>query len=123
MANHKTSMQVGDRVGMLVIKGVRRVVSPCGTSQMMWLVECDCGATRDMRTNHIRRHRDSVPVSCGCEGRRARKRNAAKARSFIAGARDPTPLEIAERCLDVHNDAGREVPWQLLENLKRLRGV
>lgn len=97
MANFKTSMQIGQRIGMLVIKGVRRVVSPCGTSQMMWLVQCDCGVTREMRTNHIRAKRDSVPVSCGCEGKKALKQTVAKARSFIAGARDVNTMLIGSR--------------------------
>jgi hypothetical protein len=34
---------------------------------------------------------------------------------------DPTPLEIAERCMWIHEEAGRELPVGLIENLSELR--
>jgi hypothetical protein len=35
--------------------------------------------------------------------------------------RDPTPLEIAEECLRIHEEANREPPIGLMEKLTRLR--
>jgi len=117
-------LKIGDRIDMLLITGRRKA----GQGQKIvvyWTVQCDCGRVREMRTNHIRMPRATVKVSCGCLRKRRASQQLAIARARIGmqerDERDPTPLEIAERCLDIHNDADRQAPIGLMENLTRLR--
>jgi hypothetical protein len=118
-------LKIGDRVDMLLIVGCRKA----GQGQKIivyWTVQCDCGsAPREMRTNHIRMPRATVKVSCGCLKKRRASQQLAIARARIGmqerDARDPTPLEIAEECLQIHNDADRQPPVRLMENLRELR--
>lgn len=118
-------LKVGDRIDMLLITG-RRKAGQGQKSILYWTVECDCGSPpREMRTNHIRMPRATVKVSCGCLRKKTAAQQLAIARARIGmqerDERDPTPLEIAERCLDIHNEADRQAPVGLVENLKRLR--
>jgi len=117
-------LKIGDRVDMLVITGCRKEGNGQKTI-LYWAVKCDCGREREMRTNHIRMPRATVKVSCGCLKKKTAVQQLAIARARIGmqerDERDPTPLEIAEECLQIHNDAGRQPPDGLIENLKELR--
>lgn len=116
--NARSKHSIGDRLGMLVlVKTFRK------QGRTYWLCKCDCGKETDIQCGSIFRTDRPAKRSCGCDTNRRKRRGLAKARKVLSDLRpsDPTPLEIAERCLDVHNEAGREVPEQLLENLKRLR--
>ena len=117
-------LKIGDRVDMLLIVGRRKA----GQGQKIvvyWTVRCDCGHEREMRTNHIRMPRATVKVSCGCLKKKTASQQLAIARARIGmqqrDDRDPTPLEIAEECLQIHNDADRQAPIGLMENLRELR--
>jgi len=117
-------LKIGDRVDMLLIIGCRKEGEGQKTI-VYWAVRCDCGREREMRTNHIRMPRATVKVSCGCLKKRRASQQLAIARARIGmterDARDPTPLEIAEECLQIHNDADRQAPIGLMEKLKKLR--
>ena len=117
-------LKIGDRVDMLLIVGCRKE-GEGSKSVLYWAVKCDCGHEREMRTNHIRMKRATLKVSCGCLKKVSLVKQIAKARARIGmqerDEKDPTPLEIAERCLEIHNDADRQAPVGLVENLKRLR--
>ena len=118
-------LKVGDRVDMLLITGSRKT-GQSNKTVVYWSVQCDCGRTREMRTNHIRMPRAVVKVSCGCLKKKTAAQQMAIARSRIGmqerDSRDPTPLEIAEECLRIHEDANREPPERLIEMLEELRG-
>lgn len=116
----------GDRVGRLVL--LHSFNDEHGNKK--WECRCTCQqGTLCIKWDMKLRRAQSIPHSCGCARRESMKGNqrwresgkAQQSRQRRPG--DPSPLEIAERCLDVHNDAGRIVPEGLLENLRRLRGA
>lgn len=117
-------LKIGDRVDMLLIVGSRKT-GQSNKTVVYWAVQCDCGRTREMRTNHIRMARAAVKVSCGCLRKKTASQQLAIARARIGmqerDDRDPTPLEIAEECLRIHEEANREPPIGLMEKLTRLR--
>ena len=117
-------LKIGDRVDMLLIVGARKT-GQSNKTVVYWTVRCDCGRVREMRTNHIRMPRATVKVSCGCLRKRRASQQLAIARARIGmrarDERDPTPLEIAEECLQIHNEADRQAPVRLMENLRELR--
>ena len=117
-------LKIGDRVDMLLIVGCRKE-GEGSKSVLYWAVKCDCGHEREMRTNHIRMKRATLKVSCGCLKKISLLKQIAKARARIGmqerDEKEPTPLEIAEECSRIHNDAGREPPAMLIRMLDELR--
>ena len=115
--------KVGDRIGHLQVIGSRKELMKDGKSVFFWLTKCVCGFENEMRTNCLRKKMDKGNASCGCQRRTGRKAALARAHINIEelDSRDPSRLEIAERCLDIHNDAGRQAPIRLMEILKELR--
>lgn len=96
---------------------------------------CDCGVTYQKRTDYLRRRRGQTEVSCGCLRRAMNRKKLAEARakrtveSMRESGRtlrkrsmlDLTPWEIAERCAEVHEEAGRQLPERLTEMLIEFR--
>ena len=114
----RSKHSVGDRLGMLVlVKTFRK------NARTYWLCKCDCGKETDIQCGSIFRTDRPAKRSCGCDTNKRKRKGLVKARTVLRELRpdDPTPLEIAERCLDIHNEADRQAPVGLVENLKRLR--
>lgn len=96
---------------------------------------CDCGKVYEKRTDYLRRRRGLTEVSCGCLRRAMNREKMADARAKRSmesmrergrtlrkrSMDDPTPWEIAERCAEIHEEAGRELPVGLIDNLSELR--
>ena len=96
---------------------------------------CDCGKVYEKRTDYLRRRRGLTEVSCGCLRRAMNREKMADARAKRSmesmrergrtlrkrSMEDPTPLEIAERCMWIHEEAGRELPVGLIEILDGFR--
>ena len=123
-------IQIGERIGIVRVlelwfEGEQRIAK----------CECDCGTVYQKRTDYLRRRRGLTEVSCGCLRRAMNREKLAEARakrtreSMVESGRtlrkrsmvDPTPWEIAERCLDIDNEAGRQPPNRLMEILIELR--
>lgn len=123
-------IEIGERIGIVTVlelgfDGEQRTAK----------CECDCGVIYQKRTDYLRRRRGLTEVSCGCLRRamnRAKMADARAKRSMESmresgrtlrkrSMEDPTPLEIAERCMWIHEEAGRELPLGLIENLNELR--
>lgn len=123
-------VEVGERIGIVKVLEIqvdgRNRIAKC---------ECDCGTVYEKQTTYLRRHRGLTEVSCGCllkelnRGKLAEARAKRDMQKLAESGRtlrkrsmtDPTQWEIAERCLDVHNDAGRQPPVRLMEILNEFR--
>ena len=123
-------LKVGDRIGLVVVLelfregGVR--LARC---------KCDCGRIYQKPTERVKRRRGATEVSCGCLIKELNREKMVAARakrtweSMVESGRtlrkrsmeDPTQWEIAERCLDIHNEAGRQPPNRLMEILNEFR--
>lgn len=108
-------LRIGDKIDHLTIEGSRRAGSGAEL-YVIWICRCECGLIRETRTSVLRMERRH-PLSCGCKGH-GRKKPRLQLREKH---RDPTRLEIAEECLQIHNDAGRQPPIELMANLRLLR--
>ena len=120
----------GERIGIVTVLELS-----FNGDQRMAKCECDCGVVYQKRTDYLRRRRGLTEVSCGCLRRAMNREKMADARAkrnmekLAESGRtlrkrsmeDPTPLEIAERCMWIHEEAGRELPVGLIENLNELR--
>ena len=123
-------IKIGERIGIVTVlelgfDGEQRIAK----------CECDCGKVYEKRTDYLRRRRGLTEVSCGCLRRAMNREKMADARAKRSmesmresgrtlrkrSMEDPTPLEIAERCMWIHEEAGRELPVGLIENLSELR--
>lgn len=123
-------IEIGERIGIVTVLELW-----FDGDQRMAKCQCDCGVTYQKRTDYLRRRRGLTEVSCGCLRRAMNREKLAEARakrtaeSMIESGRtlrkrsmeDPTLLEIAERCMWIHEEAGRELPVGLIENLNELR--
>ena len=121
---------IGERIGIVTVLELS-----FNGDQRMAKCECDCGVVYQKRTDYLRRRRGLTEVSCGCLRRAMNREKMADARAkrnrekLAESGRtlrkrsmeDPTPLEIAERCMWIHEEAGRELPVGLIENLNELR--
>jgi len=123
-------IEIGERIGIVTVleiwlDGTHRKAK----------CKCDCGRTYSIKTGYVRRRRGLLEVSCGCLRRAINRANLAAARAKRtpkemreSGLRlakrlqdDPTPWEIAERCAEIHEEAGRQLPEQLTAMLNELR--
>jgi hypothetical protein len=123
-------IQIGERIGiikvLLVYHNGERWAAEC---------ECDCGVMFRRLTSDLRRTRGAIEVSCGCLRRAKakvvlednRKKRSAE-RMVKSGktlksrtAKDPSPWEIAEECLQIHIEADRQPPEQLVLMLEEFR--
>lgn len=123
-------VKVGEQIGIVVVLRVwndgRHILAEC---------HCQCGKEFRRRTNGLRRTRGSLKVSCGCLKRELAREHIAKVRAKRKAesmaesgrtlrdrtAKDPTPWEIAEACFDIHTEAGRQPPDQLMVMLNEFR--
>ena len=64
MGRKKIEVNKGQRFEMLTVIGeVEPHISPCGIPHRKFLFQCDCGNTKEMRLDNLRRGRSK---SCGC---------------------------------------------------------
>jgi len=125
-------IEIGERIGIVTVLELG-----FDGDQRTAKCQCDCGVIYQKRTDYLRRRRGLTEVSCGCLRRAMNRKKMAEARakrtreSMVESGRtlkkrsmiEPTPWEIAERCLDVHNDAGRQPPVRLMEMLIEFRSA
>jgi hypothetical protein len=123
-------IEIGERIGIVTVlelwfDGEQRIAK----------CECDCGVIYQKRTDYLRRRRGKTEVSCGCLRRAMNREKMADARAkrdmekLAESGRtlrkrsmeDPTPWEIAERCAEIHEEAGRELPPDLAMMLSEFR--
>ena len=113
-------IEIGERIGIVTVLEIWFDVD-----QPMAKCECDCGVIYQKRTDRLRRRRGLIEVSCGCLRRAMNREKMADARAKRTLQRrsrvEPTPWEIAERCAEIHEDAGRELPVGLVEILDGFR--
>ena len=123
-------IEIGERIGIVTVLELG-----FDGDQRTAKCICDCGVTYQKRTDYLRRRRGLTEVSCGCLRRAMNREKMAEARAkrdmgkLAESGRtlrkrsmeDPTPLEIAERCMWIHEEAGRELPVGLIDNLNELR--
>jgi hypothetical protein len=126
----RRQIEIGERIGIVTVLELS-----FDGDQRTAKCLCDCGVTYEKRTDYLRRRRVLTEVSCGCLRRAMNREKMAEARakrtreSMVESGRtlwkrsmdDPTPLEIAERCMWIHEEAGRELPVGLIENLNEFR--
>ena len=123
-------VRVGEQIGIVVVLKVwydgQHILAEC---------HCECGTEFRRRTNGLRRTRGNLKVSCGCLKRALAREHIARVRARRSAesmaesvrtlrersAKDPSPWQIAEECLQVHMDAGREPPEQLMVMLEEFR--
>jgi len=68
----------GKKFGMLtVLSRAPTRVTPNGTKQTYWWVQCDCGKELECSSPNLKRTRQG-PVSCGCVQRQAREKKIAQ---------------------------------------------
>ena len=123
-------IKIGERIGIVTV-----VELGFDGEQRTAKCICDCGKVYEKRTDYLRRRRGLTEVSCGCLRRAMNREKMADARAkrYMESMRergrtlrkrsmeDPTPLEIAERCMWIHEEAGRELPVGLIEILDGFR--
>ena len=113
-------IEIGERIGIVTVLELW-----FDGDQRMAKCICDCGKVYEKRTNYLRRRRGLTDVSCGCLRRAMNREKMADARAKRTLQRrsrvEPTPWEIAERCAEIHEDAGRELPVGLVEILDGFR--
>ena len=121
---------VGERIGIIKVLEIH-----IHGSTRIAKCECDCGKVYEKQTDYLRRRRGLTEVSCGCLIKELNRKKMAEARakrtpeSMIESGKtlrtrsavEPTQWDIAERCLDIHNEAGRQPPNRLMEMLIEFR--
>ena len=116
----RRQIEIGERIGIVTVLELW-----FDGDQRMAKCICDCGKVYEKRTNYLRRRRGLTDVSCGCLRRAMNREKMADARAKRTLQRrsrvEPTPWEIAERCAEIHEDAGRELPVALVEILDGFR--
>ena len=116
----RRQIEIGERIGIVTVLELW-----FDGDQRMAKCICDCGKVYEKRTNYLRRRRGLTDVSCGCLRRAMNREKMADARAKRTLQRrsrvEPTPWEIAERCAEIHEDAGRELPVGLVEILDGFR--
>lgn len=123
-------LKVGDRIGLIVVLELLRE-----GGVRLARCQCDCGRIYQKPTERVKRRRGVTEVSCGCLIKELNRKKMVAARakrtreSMIESGRtlrkrsmeDPTPWEIAERCAEIHEEAGRELPPDLAMKLSEFR--
>ena len=116
----RRQIEIGERIGIVTVLELW-----FDGDQRMAKCICDCGKVYEKRTNYLRRRRGLTDVSCGCLRRAMNREKMADARAKRTLQKrsrvEPTPWEIAERCAEIHEDAGRELPVGLVEILDGFR--
>jgi hypothetical protein len=116
----RRQIEIGERIGIVTVLELW-----FDGDQRMAKCICDCGKVYEKRTNYLRRRRGLTDVSCGCLRRAMNREKMADARAKRTlqerSRVEPTPWEIAERCAEIHEDAGRELPVGLVEILDGFR--
>ena len=116
----RRQIEIGERIGIVTVLELW-----FDGDQRMAKCICDCGKVYEKRTNYLRRRRGLTDVSCGCLRRAMNREKMADARAKRTlqkrSSVEPTPWEIAERCAEIHEDAGRELPVGLVEILDGFR--
>jgi hypothetical protein len=126
----KRYIDPGDRIGNIVI-----LKTWYESEEKFARCQCDCGKVYDRPTMNLRRSRGKTPVNCGCLFKTLNREKIAEAREkrdmkkLAESGRtlrkrsvaELTPWEIAERCAEIHEEAGRQLPERLTAMLIEFR--
>lgn len=88
-------LKIGDKIDMLTIVSFEQKKQN-GHSYILWHCVCECGCTRELRTNVIRMQRRSL-LSCGCATEKQYNNDLPRGQKTA----DPTSYEIYLRCLEI----------------------
>lgn len=113
----RRQIEIGERIG-----AIRVIDIFMENGHRIARCQCECGAVVLKRTYHLSRQTEA---SCGCLRRAMNRKKMAEAESGRTLRKrsmlDPSPEEIAWRCAEIHEDAGRELPVGLVEILNKFR--